>query len=99
MEIFYDHRYYTEPTNHSFLRNKDHYLHLRNILCLWVTSIDITRSQEILLRRDFVYLCCVSSLSCELDRRRLMIALDCKYRQRTETAAKENAGEGIASRI
>ena len=39
------------------LHYKDHYFHLRNILCLWVTNIDITRSQDILLRRDFVYLC------------------------------------------
>ena len=100
MEIFYNnHRYYTEPTNHSFLHYKDHYLPLRNIVCLWVTNIDITRSQESLLRRDFVYLCCVSSLNCELDRCRLMIALDCKYGQRRETATKENAGEGIAARI
>ena len=72
VEIVYDHRYYctqtTEPTNHSFLHYKDHYLHLPNILCMWATNIDITRSQEILL-------------------------------QRRETAAKENAGEGIAARI
>ena len=58
------HRYHTEPTNHNFLHYKDHHLHLRNILCLWVTNIDITRSQEILSRRHFVYLCCVSSLRC-----------------------------------
>ena len=55
MEIVYEHRYYTEPMNHSFLHYTDHYLHLRNILSLWVTNIDITRSYEILLRRDFVY--------------------------------------------
>ena len=68
-----------------FLHYTDHYLHLRNTLCLWATNIDIMRSQEILLRRDFVC--------------RLIIALDCKYRQRRETTAKENAGEGIAARI
>ena len=39
-EFVYDHRYqYTEPTNHSFLHYKDHYLDLRNTLqCPWVTN-------------------------------------------------------------
>ena len=62
---------------------------LRNTLCSWVT----TRSQEILLRM----LCRFTKL--RYIAYRLIIALDCKYKQRRETAAKENAGEGIAACI
>ena len=30
-----------DPTNHSFLYHKDHYIRLRDTLCPWVTNMDI----------------------------------------------------------
>ena len=92
-EIIYVHRYYMEPWLYGFLYYKDHYLILaQHSLFLG------NKYRYNAFTRDSPPYVCVSSLVA-LDRYTLVIALDYKYKQRRETVAKENAGEGIAARI
>ena len=90
-EIIYVHRYYMEPANQSFLYYKDHYLAQHSLFLGNKYGYNA-------FTRDSPPYVCVSSIVA-LDRYRLVTELDCKYKQRRETAAKENAGEGIAARI
>ena len=64
----YDHCYYAEPTNHSFfLYYKNHYLAQHSLLL--GNKYGYNAFAKILLRRGFVYLCCVSSPSCVTSRK------------------------------